>query len=137
MDKQEKEHSLTKQLRVLGAPGIATRSKDATGAPGLTTRSKRTLLVTKGIATNGADLPPPFVGFEKLVGARLRGQEGWPLAKTFQVTLGLWLVLPQKRTLCVFGVGCVQPAGDHLMFTQERVQLAIHRPSIGRSMFSC
>ena len=33
---------------LLGAPGIATRSKDATRAPGLTTRNKRTLLGAPG-----------------------------------------------------------------------------------------
>ena len=41
--------------KLLGAPGIATRSKNATnGAPGRTTRSKK-LLGAPGIATRSKD----------------------------------------------------------------------------------
>ena len=46
----------TSNKKLLGARGIATRSKNATGAPGLTTRSKK-LLVTKGIATRHGPAP--------------------------------------------------------------------------------
>ena len=40
--------------KLLGAPGIATTSKDATRAPGLTTRNKK-LLGAPGIATTSKD----------------------------------------------------------------------------------
>ena len=45
---------LTRNKKLLGTKGIATRSKDATRAPGLTTRNKK-LLGTKGIATRSKD----------------------------------------------------------------------------------
>ena len=41
---------------LLGAPGIATRSKDATiGAPGIATRSKDATIGAPGIATRSKD----------------------------------------------------------------------------------
>ena len=50
-------------MKLLRAPGIATRSKDATnGAPGLTTRNKRTLRTEPGGSDRTYEVGHPVSG---------------------------------------------------------------------------